>query len=318
MYRYSWTALALVLALGSCGDDYNSQPVSNPTPTPTQTAIPTPTPTPTATSTPASDPGGALLGSLEVPGNLRGLLPCYSGAVQTKDGRVTDVAPGGTVKTDNFFSISVGSDYTYTTDTNGFGGVTYDPSSRVGGTAFEVFVKANSELQIAKRPSDLQFATYGMNSDYDYVCFFAVMPEKTVDAPETGQKTYIGVADGLYTTASDTDRLYGTEAIFDLDPTTPGTYDLTIHLRTVEKAFDEPAGQTQTSIGSATARINYSGPASFGQFKGVSLSGPDGFSGTVRGYLGGYNRLGAIFVFSMQNEAGDVIWGVIAADGALL
>lgn len=316
--RNTVMATAMAALLAACGGDSpasgGGRAVIAPTPTPAPSPAPAPAPSPTPTPGIAFDPGGANIAGMSIPGQLEAVTICSDGAARFDgQGKVNGVGPTSRLFRADL-AIEVDASFVYSYDINGFGGPTFGSATRKGGTAFEVFVigpGTDSELQIS-RTRTLEFATLGFTQFYQ-PCYFAAAPPATVARPQTGSRSYDGLIDGLHQASGDADRLYGGSATLTFQPAS-GAYSVSLTLRTIEDAFGEPDGQAQSLVGSAGAVLRLD-PAT-GTFASAALTGPDGFTGSITGRLGGSFHAAALLTFELSNAAGDRIWGVIAADGA--
>ena len=313
--RHLTLCLAVLPLLQSCGGGSSAPggaPVQAPAPSPAPPPAPIPTPTPAPTL--AADPGGVRLGGLAVPGTLAALLICSDAEATLDRGKVVGIGATERLFRDEL-AIEVDRSFVYSYDINGFGGPTFGASTRLGGEAYETFVVGSpgleAELQLDKT-SGLDFATLGLTHYYN-LCFLAAAPLNTGPPPSFGQRSYDGFADGLHQAGGDADRLYGSTVTLLYQESTQ-TYAVAMTIRTVEDAFAEPAGQTQTDIGRLGATLTLD--LRTGQFASAPITGPAGFTGTITGRVGGIAHAAALLTFEMSNPAGERIWGVIATDGA--
>ena len=300
------------LTLAGCGGGGSSGSGSpavtlGPSPAPTSSPAPSPTPSPT----PPGDSGGGLLGGGIPPVDLEGPAICSSAPVTRAGGRVADVSLGTLTVVP--FHIFTTDGRSYETEFNGFGGPVYAASARITGQAFEIFVSASDEFQLIKRPAPLEFATLGLATGSPDLCFYAAAPRTTLPPPSAGQTSYTGLVDGLHQAGGDNDRLFGSSAQLTFQASS-ASYSVSLTLRSVENAFAEPAGQSLAQVGAfgATLRLD----AATRTFAPATIAGPNGFTGTIRGQIGGRSNNAALLTFEMTNPAGERIWGVIAADGA--
>lgn len=298
---------------GSSGSAGGTTGTVTPAPGPAPSPAPTPAPTPTPVPTPANPPGGEKLAGVTVPGTLETIQVCAIAPRTVSAGKVTSIDRITKTYIDAT-PISVSAQYSYAYDINGFGGPTFGPSSRVGGTAFEVFAIGTTpdnaaELQFAKL-APLTKTTLGLTTYYD-LCFFAGGPFTSTPGGRMALARYAGFVDGItQTNAGVTTRLYGSTATLTRNTST-GAYDLVLDLKSVANAFAEPAGQAQVAVGQVTASLTYGTTLGF---TSATIMAPGGYTGTISGLTTGALFEGALLRFDLVNPAGDRILGVIAAD----
>lgn len=318
--RYPFAMAAAVLTLTSCGGGDSSGstdpvdlPPSGSTPTPTPTPSPTPSPTATPTTVAQAVPGQALVG----------YEACGKGPV-TRDaqGHITGITLTGT-KIDNSLEIHYLAEDKYQLDTNGFGGSTFLPSMKqpVGIAGFDHFLDpVQGEFEIFRDggpDGTILFATFGADFSSG-PCFFAAGLQPTLPTIRTAE--YGLWIDGLAQIGGVTSRLYGVGEGFSLDLAS-GTGTITLALGGRADPFGHFASHPVTPIQTVTATMSLHAS---GTFSTATLSG-GGYTGSIYGRLvsqasgnvSGDGGAGAVFVFELQNGAGDMMVGAIAG-GAIL
>ncbi len=322
------TAVSLVGLVGACGGGGGAAPptdgtgVITPTPTPTGTPTPTPPPPPP----PAGSP--LLVGA--VPGQtLGGLLACARDpAVVNAQGHVTGLPVLTGAKIDNTLTLLFrGTDSYAVTDINGFGAASaFAPADKRTSTtvAFDQFLNGGSEFYIARTngfSGTRVFVTHGLLNEAGDLCFFAAgLPAAT--RPTSGSADYGLIVDGIAQIGGQSLRLLPShDGGFLTVNFQTGAASLQLNLTGRSNAFEEFAGQPATSITSATASLQLQQ----GGFAQTALTGTGGYSGMITGVLvggsqntSGFGGSGAVLTFELRNAAGDVIFGVIAAERNLI
>jgi hypothetical protein len=181
------------------------------------------------------------------------------------------------------------------------------------------------ELYITKSNSlsgSRTFATHGLENS-SALCFFAVgLPAAPL--PTTGSGEYGVIVDGIARIGGTNLRLLpsfsGSSLIVNYQT---GTATLTLAISGRPNPFEEFATQPTTSITTATASLSLQagGPG----FATTGLAGSNGFGGAVTGSLvgnaqntSGKGGSGAVFTFALSNAAGEVIFGIVAAERFLI
>ena len=161
----------------------------------------------------------------------------------------------------------------------------------------------------------LKYATLGFTREqYDYgngltnpACFFAAGRASSA-LPTTGKPLFTGVADGLSQLGDSTKRVYGSEAVVDLD-LDAHTGIVTIHL----VGRDNPFGDFTAA--QADAEILIKGTATIsGSSVDGALTGPNGITGKIRGKFFGSGPQGMGLSFFLSDPSGKAAFGAIAAD----
>lgn len=244
--------------------------------------------------------------------------------VRNESGDITGVNLTA-AKTDNVVRILYESVDTYALDVNGFGGprvVASDKRNWSGGP-YDLFASAQGDrVQMFRNGpfGSAIFATLG--TDYSAAaCFFAVGQAPDSAPPEIW--TYNGRIDGLARIGTRTLRLYGIGAQL-LPNAGAGGRTAALRLRVVgrESPFGDFHLQAESALAELTAAVELRPD---GRIVVGPLSG-DGFAGSITGRLVGAGAAnvtgsggaGAVFTFEVRNGAGDVMFGVIAAEANLM
>ena len=317
---HSGCAIGLMTVLTACGGGGSGgSPASAATSPP---AVATPPAPPPVVTTPQASPKIASA----TPGEtLEGVMACArDAAVRNESGDVTGLTLTA-AKTDNNLRILYEAVDTYALDVNGFGGprvVASDKRSWNGGP-YDMFVSAQGDRVQLFRNGPFGSAIFSiLGTDQSAgACFFAIGQAPDSAPPEMW--SYDGRIDGLARIGARSYRLYGYSAQI-LPNAGAGGRTAALRLRVVgrEAPFGDFHLQAETPLAELTATVEL-------RPDGRLVTGPltgDGYVGSVTGRLVGAGAAnvtgsggaGAVFTFEVRNAAGDVMFGVIAAEANLI
>jgi len=291
--------LSAALVLAACdgsGGSGGGAMIAAPTPSPSPAPAPVPSPSPSPSASSSPNLAGATDGS-----TLQIRRACSSAQVVYQNGRIAGVG----VSPITLPSVT-SAQYMLTPDRIiSLGQTFYKGTATQQFTLFESL--ADFSFVVVNRPAGTaSSSTYGL-TDAGGLCFFAGgLPATST----TLSSSYEGRLDGLLQFSDFTIRLFPSQVTATINPAT-GTGTLQVNLAGYSNAFSDFSGQIVLPMQPFTANLTVNGT----QVVGSSISGLNGYSGTMAGELVG--QRGMALAFELHNSFGEVVWGVIALnDGA--
>lgn len=314
-YRHTMghsAALAMMLALSSCGDEGGGAVAEAPsTPTPTPPSVPPPSP--------PSETELAALGGTRIGSSVQTLLSCSpSPLVRNSDGLLTGLVSTMPIPRahENAMWLHYNAANTFAADVNGFGGATFTPEMLLAPSSTAVRFLDSNDNQLEIILAEIfpaESTTLGLLADTN-LCFFAG-GSAPAEVPASGSRSYRAFAEGLVQRADGTTRrLLGSIGNLEIDFASHAA-TITMDLQSVTDPVSGPFGNVRGQPSDPLIHMTATLVQQPHSLTPASITSDNGFTGSIAGAFTG--NTGVVFNFAMQNADGDVIWGVIAADSSL-
>lgn len=320
MKHAKWLVASAGLALLGCGGAGQDESIA----APPVTVAPVP---PTAVQTPAPslpEPSKSIAGAM--PGGLLGGgLACVRDPVAVDaSARVTALNTLTGASIGNQMVLFYAGKDRFSLDVNGFGGSRFEPADKQvsSNAAYAQFANATQgEFFLFESGGPFGSSTFATLGMYNYagLCFFAVGVEAN-SLPTVGVGDYFAGADGVARVGGQTLRVFGTTGNLDVQYASQvATLTLTVVGR--GDPFGAFTARPAVELTTVTANLRVRGYS----FESISVSGSNGYTGTVSGFFvgneanaSGVGGSGAVFTFELRNAQGDMIVGAVAAERNLI